>query len=116
MGIGQEALIADPVREVQARGKSWCATFEISNDPSRWVQFTIDAINAGYPYAEEPNDRLRALGVLAVLAWEPNKYASVTISSDDAGAIAAWIDRYFADVLSCGGDYVLHVTLEDLDA
>ena len=116
MGVGQEAQIADAVREVQSRGKSWCATFEVSNDPSRWVQFTVDAINAAYPCGEDPNDRLRVLGALAVLAWEPNKYASVTTSSDDAGAIAGWIDRYFADVLSCGGDYALTVKLEDLDA
>jgi len=103
MGLGREAQIAEAVREVQARGESWCATFEMSNDPARWVQFTIDAINVAYPHAEDPSDRLRVLGVLTVVAWEPNKYASVTIASDDAGAVAAWIERYFADILSYGG-------------
>jgi hypothetical protein len=46
VGSYQIAEIAPGVKEARAGGQSWCATFEISGDPGKRVQFTGDTINA----------------------------------------------------------------------
>jgi hypothetical protein len=89
-------------------------TFEISGDPSRWVQFTAGKINAAYPYVESPDPRLGALGSFAVDEWEPNKSVTGTLALEDARSIARWIDRYFAEVLDCDWDYSVDLKFDHL--
>ena len=55
MGSDQIAEIAPGVKEALAGGPSWCATFKISCDPNRWVQFTAGTINAAYPHMNRLN-------------------------------------------------------------
>ena len=116
MSAERISRITAAVKEVVARGKSWCATFEISGDPRRWVQFNDGMINAAYPYAETPGDRFGLLKGDTLLGWEPNKYATIATGLNDPNAIAALIERYLADVLACGSSDAVTVTLQDLDA
>ena len=47
MGSDQVAAIHPEIREVfeaAALGEEWCATFELSSDPDRWVQVTSDSL------------------------------------------------------------------------
>jgi len=116
MGADQISEIAPEIREVLSGGGRWCATLEVSGDPSRWVQFTLGSINASYPHEEAPNDRAATLGQCAVVEWEPRKFVAFSVEMDDARTIAKWIDRYFSEVLGCDGDYSIDAVLEDLGA
>lgn len=114
MGADQISEIAPEIREVISGGGNWCATLEVSGDPTRWVQFTLDAINAAYPYDIAPNDKFGDLDDFVVMAWEPNTFATFKVAGDDPRKIAKWIDRYFSEVLACKQDYTIDATLEDL--
>ena len=114
MGSHQIAEIAPGVREVLAGGPSWCATFEISSDPNRWVQFTAGTINAAYPHNEAPESRLAELGSFALEEWEPNKYITGMLVLEDARSVAEWIDHYFVAILGCDWDYSVDVLWERL--
>ena len=114
MGSDQIADIAPGVREMLAGGPAWCATFEISSDPDRWVQFSPGIINAAYPHNEAPESRLGELGSFTLEEWEPNKYVTGKLALEDARSIACWIDRYFAAILDCDWDYSVDVLLQRL--
>lgn len=102
------------VKEAIARGFDWCATFEVSGDPTRWLQFSVATINAAYPHAEAPRRCLRGLAPFVVEMWEPNKFVTLGLEIEDAEAIAHWIDRYFTEVLHSDWDYCVDVRLEFL--
>jgi hypothetical protein len=114
VGSDQIAEIAPGVKEALAGGRSWCVTFEISGDPNRWVQFTAGTINAAYPHVAAPGPRLGALRSFAVEEWEPNKSVTGRLALEDAGSIARWIDRYFAEVLDCDWDYSVDLKFDHL--
>jgi hypothetical protein len=88
VGSDQIAEIAPGVREALVGGSSWCATFRISCDPNRWVQFTAGTINAAYPHNEAPEPRLGELGSFALSEWAPNKYITGMLALEDARSIA----------------------------
>jgi hypothetical protein len=114
MGADQISEIAPAIREVLSGGGRWCATLEVSGDPSRWVQFTSGTINASYPHEDAPEERFGRLDQFVLVEWKPNKYAQFELEVEEARAIANWIDRYFVEVLGCEGDYSIDATLEEL--
>jgi hypothetical protein len=113
MGADQISEIAPGIREVLVGAGGWCATFEVSGDPSRWVQFTQGTINAAYPYEESPDERLPLLGSCDLTEWEPRKYATFRLHLNEPRTVAKWIDRYFVDVLGCEQEYSIDTKLED---
>jgi hypothetical protein len=114
VGSDQIAEITPGVEEALAGGPSWCATFKISCDPNKWVQFTAGTINAAYPYIEAPESRLGELGSFALSEWALNKYVTGMLSLEDARSIARWIDNYFVEILGCDWDYTVDLLLERL--
>jgi len=114
VGSDQIAEIAPGVKEALIGGPSWCATFKISCDPNRWVQFTAGTINAAYPHIEGPESRLGELGSFALREWAPNKYVTGILALEDAKSIARWIDHYFVAILGCDWDYSVDLLLERL--
>ena len=114
MGSDQIAEIAPGVREALADGPSWCATFMVSGNPDRWVQFTAGTINAAYPTHEAPESRLGELESFALKDWAPNKYITGILALEDARSVARWIDHYFVAILGCDWDYSVDLLLEPL--
>jgi hypothetical protein len=114
VGSDQIAEIAPGVREVLIGGRFWCATFRISRDPYRWVQFTAGTINAAYPHHDAPEPRLGQLGSFALSGWAPNRYITGLLALEDARSVARWIDNYFVAILGCDWDYSLDLLLEPL--
>ena len=126
MGSDQIAAIHPEIREVfeaAALGEEWCATFEISSDPDRWVQVTSDSLNMAYPHEEEPNLFLERVGVtesisLALVDWKPQVYATFNYSRDlSTRQLARVVDQVFISVLDCvDPDYPVDVELFRLPA
>jgi hypothetical protein len=112
MGADQLAEIAPMVREVMAGGDSWCATFEVSGDSSRWVQFMVGTINAAYPRMND--ECVKAFGACDVVDWAPLNFVTVEIERSEARTIAMWIDRYFAEILDCNGECSIDCRIEKL--
>jgi hypothetical protein len=114
VGSGQIAEIAPGVREALAHDPSWCATFTVSGNPDKWVQFTAGTINAAYLNHEAPEPHLGVLGSFALREWAPNKYITGMLALEDARSVARWIDHYFVAILGCHPDYSVDLLLEPL--
>jgi hypothetical protein len=111
-GQGVVAEIAPGVREAMAGGDKLCATFEITGDESRWVQFVGSVVNAAYPLAADPDALIARLGNAVVESSEPGKYVTVRLQITSALAIAKWIDGYFRHALGSGSEYSIDLSLQ----
>lgn len=118
MNADQIAEIRPALREVMDGAPDSCVTFEVEDDQDKWLQVVDHTINAAYPYADNPEQRLKALpGVLglSITGWEAQKFATFELPEWDVTSLAGWIDAYFVAVLACeAGDYHVDVTYEKL--
>ena len=114
MSADQVAEIAPAIRESIAGGDRLCATFTISGDESRWVQFMGNVVNAAYPYTAEPTALIARLGSGVIESYDSEQYVTVRLPTRDVYAIARWIDAYFQQVLRAGDDYSIDCSLERL--
>jgi hypothetical protein len=88
MSADQVAEVHPAIREVfeaAAGGEEWCAKFEVSTDPTLWIQVTSDSLNMAYPYEELPNVLLLQSGItqsdhFTLLDWSPHSYATFSYS------------------------------------
>jgi hypothetical protein len=95
---------ADIARIVQRvnrmnEGRRLCATFQIPQQPHKWVQYGDSRINAAYPSSMHPAKVLDGLGG-RLEAWEAQRYVTVWLCLGDDLAIAEWIEQYFDQMLS----------------
>jgi hypothetical protein len=111
-GQGAVAEIAPGVREAIAGGGKLCATFEITGDSSRWVQFVGSVVNAAYPLERDPRSIVAKLGDAIVEGFEPGKYVTVQIQMTSPVKIAQWIEAYFRQVLRADGEYSIDLSLD----
>ena len=114
MSADQVAEIAPGIRESIAGGDALCATFTITGDSSRWVQFVGGVINAAYPYPTDPAAFITQLGAGVVESYEAGQYVTVRMTTVDVDAIARWIDAYFEQALGALSNYSVHCRLERL--
>lgn len=104
--------IAVGIREAVAGGAKLCATFVISGDDSRWVQFVDTVINAAYPRDQDPSALVAELGNAVVDSYVADQYVTVKLQSIDTLAVARWIDLYFREVLDARPDYSVDLELQ----
>ena len=104
--------VAQAVAQILAGDDDSFATFAVVGADDRWVQYKIGQINAAYPFADDPVQRLAPLADFAVLGWEANKYVFGDLGRGDPRAIAAWIDKYFREILQCAPGYDLTIDVE----
>jgi hypothetical protein len=108
----QISAIAPFVREAIAGGPGWCATFEVSGEPSQWVQFKGGVINAAYPHSASPEFFIRKLGAFQLQEVQLGQFLMGELLCEDARLVAAWIDSYFTFVLACAPDYPVDASIE----
>jgi len=121
MGLDQVSAIHPAIREVfeaAAGGEEWCATFELSSDPERWVQITSGSLNMAYPHEEQPDLLLQQVGMtrstdLVLSVWEPHVYATFKYSRHlSTRDLAHLVDQLFVSVLKCADpDYPVDVEM-----
>jgi hypothetical protein len=121
MGLDQISAIHPAICEVfeaAAGGEEWCAAFELSSDPERWVQVTSDTLNMAYPYEDQPVLLLQRTEVtkatdLALSVWEPYVYATFKYSRHlSTRDLAHLVDQLFVSVLKCTDpDYPVDVEI-----
>jgi hypothetical protein len=120
MSATQVAEIHPAIREVfdaAAGGEDWCATFEVSTDPTLWIQVTSNSLNMAYPYEEPPNVLLLQVGTtqpnhFTILDWSPRISATFGYSEKPSTSeLAQLVDKLFVLTLKCAPDYSLNVAL-----
>jgi hypothetical protein len=84
-------------------------TLEATSDKDKWVQLTWDAINAVYPYNDDPAERLERHGITApalveVSAWKPGQFVTFGHGADSLGPLVHFVERYIRDVLGVEPD------------
>ncbi|MFN0052932.1 MAG: hypothetical protein ACKV0T_12145 [Planctomycetales bacterium] len=114
MNADQLAEIRPALREVVEGAPDTCVTFEVAGDPNRWIQVVDRTVNAAYPHADHPEERISRLELPPVSAmlvsWEAHKFATFEFAQIDLKAVAEWIDAYFVRVIGCtDGEYHLDV-------
>ena len=121
MGAFQSAGMRPAIVEVLdgSRGDAvWCATFEISGDPSRFVQVLSNALNLAYPIAAPPAHVLskdERLANLAVMEWKANDFLTLELPlGASARDIANLADALFQVIFGCGDDYRVDVKVTQL--
>lgn len=92
------AHIAQRIRHTRA-DSSLCATFHLAEEPSKWIQYGDDRINAAYPFHRNPGALVATLGG-ELESWEAKKYVTVLVAKAEVTAVACWIDTYFRWVLA----------------
>jgi len=110
MSADQIAEITPGVREALA-DSAYCATFEVSGQSAKWVQFHDGLLNAAYPHESNPASLLAELGG-ALEDWVAKQFLTVKLDSGDARELAKWIDAYFARALNAGAGYAVDVRVE----
>jgi hypothetical protein len=125
VGADQIAEIHPAVVEVlqaHADGEGWCATFEVTGDPDRWIQVTATELNLAYPHDEAPSALLAARRVagaegLRLHEWEAGRFATFGFEAElDSRAVARLVDSLFQAVLGCEDThYAVDVELLLLD-
>jgi len=114
MSADQIAEIAPAIREAIDGGPDICSTFTVVGKPDAWVQFVGGVANAAYPRTDDPSMILASLGSAALESWAPGEFLTVKLDTGDVPSIAAWIDRYFEQVLNAGSGYALDVSIESM--
>lgn len=124
MGADQIAQLVPAIRQVldgPAEGRSLCATFEVSGDADKWVQFTGGALNFAYPLDADPALLPARLGIgltnaLVLIEWEARAFATFNLEAQlSVRELARIIDAIFESTLGCAGkDYGLDVEIIDL--
>jgi hypothetical protein len=86
-----------------------------------WVQVFGGTVNAMYPYADEPMQRVRSLGVnvppgITLTEWEANTFATFDVEGVSVRDQAEFVDQLFVRLLACvEGVYEIETTIEDLE-
>jgi hypothetical protein len=119
MNADQIAEIRPAVREAIQGAPNTCVTLQIKGDPSKWVQIAANTVNAAYPHAVTPDERLRTLSQLGergkLVSWKSGKFATFEFEKMEPTPLAHWIDAYFVGVLACSpGDYHVDVACEQI--
>jgi hypothetical protein len=99
------ALIEAAVREIDAGAEDSFGTFEVAGAAERWLQYLPGNINAAYPFSDPP-ETILTLPYDDMIEWQPGNFLAVILNRPPE-ATAAWIDRYFREMLGCGPDYRL---------
>lgn len=87
-----------------------CATFEVVDQPRKWLQYGDHRINASYPTERHPGALVSMLGGV-LHSWDGGRYVTIDLSLDDANHVAKWIEQYFQWMLESRGDSALQVRM-----
>lgn len=99
-------LIEAAVREINAGEHDSFGTLRVIGDDARWVQYTPGMVNVAYPFDIAPTDKLRDFAFTEVEEWKAGASAMIELFMPERD-LAAWIDRYFREVLDCDREYRL---------
>jgi hypothetical protein len=92
------------VREAEAAGDSDATvTIDHQSDDAKWMQILPDRINVGYPFAEPPLERLRAIGIshadkLELVTWEAGLFADLRHRALSDSELASFASSYLTMV------------------
>jgi hypothetical protein len=121
MGADQIAAMRPMIVEMLegSRGEDvWCAIFEMSGDPARFVQVLPNALNLAYPLVAPPAHVLSGNEVLAKLEvreWKAHEYLTLELPEGaSAMDIARLADALFHVVFGCSDDYRIDVSITRL--
>ena len=87
-----------------------CATFEVADQPRKWLQYGDHRVNACYPSERHPGALVAMLGG-QLHSWDGGRYVTIDLSLDDANYVAKWIEQYFQWMLGSRCDNALQVRM-----
>ena len=113
------AAVRPILQEVISGPPGTCATFEVSGDPDKWIQFTDGLLNSAYPYQDEPEARMAELLARPVIdelsGFEPGKFVTVSVRDASDPAVIEWMEDYFVNMLHCVcGEFDVDVRIDQL--
>jgi hypothetical protein len=99
-----KTLLTKVIDEAAAGNDSLCILLESKRSSDKWVQLTWDNVNAAYPLADDPAEKLAALvpACFELSTWEPRLYVTWEHGGERLDEIAAFVVAYFEKVLDVG--------------
>jgi hypothetical protein len=96
------------------RAADLCAMLCVAGREEQWVQLLLGTLNFGYPHDEDPLEFLKRYGVAAVAgltldAFEPKRYATLTLEPCAIDDLARFIDRLLIAIYALPEGYGVSV-------
>lgn len=108
------AAMAEVLTRVMEGPDGLCVTFTVEGDANRWVQFVDHQVNMACAADRQTEALVAELGPAVIVAFEPGKYLTVTLATQDPAGVAAWIHGYIAHGLDGGQDFAFEADIEQL--
>ena len=99
-----EQLLQRAIDEAADGNEGFCILIESKDSADKWLQLRYDAINAAYPFSEEPLAKARELDLpqfpyMEVEGWEPKAFATFSHGADRLDQLADFVIAYLEKVL-----------------
>jgi hypothetical protein len=124
MGADQIAAIRPAIGELEGAARNserqFVARFDIPGRHSMWVEVILGTVNLGYPYADDPMERLLRHGItplpkLELVEWQPKLFATFQYElGAPSREVATFVDRVLGEMLGGGTNYEVDVAIERL--
>lgn len=99
-------LIEAAIREINEGDHDSFGTLRVVSGSDCWVQYTPGMVNVAYPFDIAPAERLKDFSFSDVEEWTSGVSAMIELYAPEP-ELAAWIDRYFKEILGCEPGYQL---------
>ena len=96
-----------------------CATFVVTGDPDKWVQYCNGTLNVAYPFYEDPEVKLSNFlarpEIEGLSDFDEGKYATVLLQNPSDPRVVNLIEDYFVTMLNCvSGEFTVDASIEQL--
>ena len=103
-GASPREVIVIAVTSVIEQVGGNCATLQLEDDPTKWIQIMDCTINCHYPHKESPDWLFPELtnhpSVAGLEGYEEESFMTVNLNAMDESEIVGWIELYLSKVLS----------------
>ena len=103
-GASLREVIVIAVNSVIEQAGGNCATLQLEDDPTKWIQIMDCTINCHYPHKESPDWLFPELtnhpNVAGLEGYGDESFMTVSLIAMDESAIVGWIEQYLSKVLS----------------
>jgi hypothetical protein len=98
---------------IPSDSEGFVLTLEDPQHAGLWVQISDGLANAAWPFPHQPEPLFEALCPSALVAFEPELYATFSLADVDVRDQSRWIAHYFVEILGCDPTLALAATVED---
>ena len=99
----------DSLHQDPQRSEEDIYTIENKENQDYWLQITLHKINAYYPFADNPDKKLKELGVklssaIKIAEWQAESFITLDYKSNDIDGVIKFLISYMEKALNFSGE------------